>query len=137
MLADISVAEVKRIAKLADAARSARDAALKVRPKDVKVEPPPVRGEHEAAEGFGFEPLLADHPVLTALRDAIAALSDDERNELRALCWIGRGEYAAGNWDEAVSAAAAETRDASVGALQEEVDLHHFLTKALYELERA
>ena len=67
MLSDISVSEVKRIAGLAEAAAAARDAALKVRPKDLAgtrdAAPSPARGEHDAAAGLGFDPLPPDHPL--------------------------------------------------------------------------
>jgi hypothetical protein len=141
MLRDISVAQVETIARLAEIARTARDAALKIRPKDLAEtfddEPPPARGEHDVGANLGFDPLPGNHPARTALSDAIADLSDDERNALRAVSLIGRGAYAALDWGDALDAAAAETRDASYGALEDEVDLHNFLEKGLYELQHA
>jgi len=49
----------------------------------------------------------ADNPTLQELRDAIDALNVDERDELLALVWIGRGDYTAEEWDDAVSEARA------------------------------
>jgi hypothetical protein len=48
-----------------------------------------------------------------ALRAFIADLNEDERASLVALAWVGRGDYDAGEWDEARGLAAerAEGRD--------------------------
>ncbi|WP_368416446.1 DUF3775 domain-containing protein [Falsiroseomonas sp.] len=48
-----------------------------------------------------------------ALRAFIADLNEDERASLVALAWVGRGDYGAGEWDEARGLAAerAEGRD--------------------------
>lgn len=54
----------------------------------------------------------ADDPTERELRDFIAALNVDERANLVALVWIGRGDYEAEEWDEAL-AAARERRDGS------------------------
>lgn len=117
--------------------RTARDAVLRIGRDDL-AEPPPARGEHDPTVDLGLETLPADHSGLMALREAIGALSGGARRELRALLWIGRGEgYAAADWDEALAAAQGETRDVSIGILTDEVDLHHFLMKGLYELRLA
>ena len=43
------------------------------------------------------------------LHDALAALNDDEMTEVLALVWVGRGDYDADEWAEAVAAARDET----------------------------
>jgi len=48
-----------------------------------------------------------DNPTEQELRDAIDGLNIDEREELLALMWLGRGDYAAGDW----SAALRQARD--------------------------
>lgn len=40
------------------------------------------------------------------LRNEIDALDDDHRHELVALIWVGRGDFAEDEWDEAVRLAA-------------------------------
>ena len=43
-----------------------------------------------------------DNPSEQELRDAIDGLNVDEREELLALMWIGRGDFDAGGWADAV-----------------------------------
>src|ERR1700746_587818 len=43
-----------------------------------------------------------DNPTEEELRDAIEGLNVDERNEVLALMWLGRGDYDAESWVEAV-----------------------------------
>ena len=43
-----------------------------------------------------------DNPTAQELRDAIDGLNVDEREELLALAWLGRGDYDAGSWPEAL-----------------------------------
>ena len=42
------------------------------------------------------------------LRDFIAALNDDEKAQLTAVAWVGRGAFEAEEFDEAVATAVAE-----------------------------
>ncbi|MDX2225146.1 MAG: DUF3775 domain-containing protein [Rhodospirillaceae bacterium] len=44
-------------------------------------------------------------PEFEELKDFIKALNEDERFELVALAWIGRGTFTADDWDEAVDTA--------------------------------
>jgi hypothetical protein len=46
-----------------------------------------------------------DNPTVQELRAAIDGLNIDEREELLALVWLGRGDYAAENWSEVVEQA--------------------------------
>jgi hypothetical protein len=43
-----------------------------------------------------------DNPTREELRDAIDSLNIDEREELLALTWLGRGDYDAADWPEAL-----------------------------------
>jgi hypothetical protein len=43
-----------------------------------------------------------DNPTAQELRDAIDGLNIDEREELLALLWLGRGDYDAQSWPEAL-----------------------------------
>jgi hypothetical protein len=46
-----------------------------------------------------------DNPTAQELREAIDALNVDEREELLALLWLGRGDYYAAGWSEALAQA--------------------------------
>jgi len=46
-----------------------------------------------------------DDPVAQEIKDAIDGLNDDHQAELVALTWLGRGDYLAGDWEEAVKTA--------------------------------
>jgi hypothetical protein len=46
-----------------------------------------------------------DNPTAQELRDAIDGLNVDEREELLALMWLGRGDYDAQSWSEALQQA--------------------------------
>ena len=53
-----------------------------------------------------------DNPTAQELRDAIDGLNIDEREELLALMWLGRGDYDAQGWSDAL-AQARETRSST------------------------
>jgi Protein of unknown function (DUF3775) len=53
-----------------------------------------------------------DNPTTQELRDAIDGLNIDEREELLALVWLGRGDYNAEKWSEALQQAR-QTRTAT------------------------
>jgi len=55
--------------------------------------------DHDALEDYG------DDPVATEIREVINDLNDDEQAELVALTWVGRGDFSAVEWQEAVAAA--------------------------------
>ncbi len=48
----------------------------------------------------------ADNPTLKELVAAIRSLNEDERIELLALMWVGRGDFEAEEWGEALATAA-------------------------------
>jgi hypothetical protein len=135
MLKKLSIAEVKHIAEMARAARDARDQMLGKVHEEALGEPKPARGEHNPAAGLGLDPLPPNHPVRAALRQAITALPSSARWELRALMWVGRGDYATKDLERAVADASTAQDDVTIGALVDQSDLHEFLMKGLYELE--
>jgi hypothetical protein len=55
--------------------------------------------DHDALQDYG------DDPVALEIREAIDDLNEDEQTELVALTWIGRGDFAAEEWDDALAAA--------------------------------
>ena len=50
-----------------------------------------------------------DNPIEQELRDAIDGLGPPERHELLALMWLGRGDYDADSWPDALREAAEST----------------------------
>jgi len=46
-----------------------------------------------------------DNPTQLELTEALEALNDDQQAELVALTWVGRGDFTAEDWDEAVETA--------------------------------
>lgn len=68
------------------------------------VEPAPAGGsEHHAHAALVEEE--AEDPTEEELREIIDELNVDEATELVAIAWIGRGDYEAGDWDEALAEA--------------------------------
>lgn len=78
---------------------------VKAREFDAKVEPvepepgsnPADDAEREVLEDY------ADDSTYQELVDAIEGLNDDERAELIALTWLGRGDYVAEEWERALA----------------------------------
>ncbi len=52
-----------------------------------------------------------DNPTGEELTDAIDLLNDDQKTELLALMWVGRGDFAAAEWPDAL-VQARQTRNA-------------------------
>jgi len=75
----------------------------KAREFDTEVPSDPEEGSN-AADDDEREILLdtPDNPTVEELRAAIDGLNIDECEELLALVWLGRGDYDAKNWSEAV-----------------------------------
>jgi hypothetical protein len=133
MLERIAVAQIRRIAELARAARDARDRMLTPVGEADFGEPKVARGVHHPAAAFGLDPLPEDHPSRVALREAIAALPRAAQDELRALVLVGRGDFGARERERAV-AEASGAPDAPLDFLTGQPDLHELLEKGLYEL---
>lgn len=133
MLKELTVQDAQFIAVLAKAARIQRDRLLaSVAESDLGGERPG-RGEHNPTAALGFEPLMADSPQLSALRDAISALSTAARCELYALMRIGQGHLGAKDLRRGTSEALGLGDETIGGAMAEDADLHDHITKALYE----
>jgi hypothetical protein len=81
----------------------------KAREYDAEV-PPVYRDFEEGSDGPDDDEReiltdTPDNPTGEELRDAIEGLNDDEREELLALMWVGRGDYDARSWREALQQA--------------------------------
>jgi hypothetical protein len=90
----------------------------KAREYDAEVPADPDEDGSDAADDDEREVLLdtPDNPTEQELRDALDGLNIDEREELLALMWVGRGDFDAQSWSEALRQArdlgtATETRD--------------------------
>lgn len=134
MLDRLGAEQVKRVAALARAARLARDRMLDKVSGDQFGEPKPARGEHNPSAALGLDPLSPDHPAYAALQAALDELPPAARDELRALTWIGRGDYARKEWERAVADANAALGTGTTDPLLAQADLDVHLTKGLYEL---
>lgn len=137
MLHEIEILEARHIAELAAAARDARNQALAAVPEAELGEPPPARGQHHPAGALGFGALPADMASYQALRQAIESLPSGIRSKLWATMRIGCGDYARGDWDAALAAAAVMSEANIINDLADEVDLHDRLMKGLYEIGAA
>lgn len=83
---------------------------VKAREYDVKEgQSDPDSGSNPTDDGDAD--VLEDSPgdsTRQELFDAIRGLNEDERNELIALAWIGRGTFTIGEWQEAIDTAYTE-----------------------------
>ena len=71
----------------------------KARELDVKVAP-------EELDDEGMARILEDYtddPTLEELKSFLEAQSDDELRELLALAWVGRGDFGADEWQDALA----------------------------------
>jgi hypothetical protein len=77
---------------------------------EVPVEPDAATGS-DGPDDDEREVLLdtPDNPTEQELRDAIDGLGPPERHELLALMWLGRGDYDADSWPDALREAAEST----------------------------
>ena len=77
---------------------------------EVPVEPDAATGS-DGPDDDEREVLLdtPDNPTEQELRDAIDGLGPPERQELLALMWLGRGDYDADSWPDALREAAQST----------------------------
>jgi len=134
MLRQLTSEQAQQIADLAKIAREARDSLLDNVPDQDLGEPPAARGEHNPTAAFAFDPLSPDDPSVVALREAVDALPPPTRSELFVLMRMGQGDFAASEWDRALSEADLLGEEAVTAALVEDLDLHDHVSKALYEI---
>jgi Protein of unknown function (DUF3775) len=85
---------------------------IKAREFDAKVDPVEPDPGSDPADDDEVEVLedYADDPTYEELVDALESLNEDEIAEVIALTWLGRGDYDAADWEEALNDAR-ETRD--------------------------
>jgi hypothetical protein len=75
---------------------------VKARELDVKVAPEGLDRGSNPTDDQMIQVLedYADDPTLEELRSFLAALNDDELEDLLALTWLGRGDFSLDDWDE-------------------------------------
>ncbi|MEE8188555.1 MAG: DUF3775 domain-containing protein [Kiloniellales bacterium] len=80
---------------------------LQAREFDDKDEPGEPDPDNSPAEEVLEEAMhyYADDPVAQQIKDTIDGMNDDEQAELVALTWVGRGDFGAAEWAEAVRTA--------------------------------
>jgi hypothetical protein len=137
MLNHLTIDQIRQIADLSNECRAIRDTILnKTYQTDVDGVPRP-QGERNPSSFDSLEVVEAadDSGKYQRLRSMIADLTDDARIELRAIMWVGRGDFAAGNWDQALAQADGSANQAVIDTLAEKADLHDYLMKGLYKLD--
>lgn len=117
------------LAKLADIIAKARGYDVKVEP----VEPDPGSNPSDDGDRAVLSD-YADDPTGEELSEVIASLNDDERDELVALVWIGRGVFQKEEWAQALAQARSELDRPAVEYLMGEPLLGDFLEEAISEL---
>lgn len=135
MLNRLSIDQVRRVAELSASALAARDRLVdKVYDLDLGDQT-----KERDRNPTDFDSLWILESVGNAeyriLKDFIASLSSEEREELKAVMLIGRGDYAAGQWDKALAAAQALPDGGDIDYVAEKVPLRDYLMKGLYELK--
>lgn len=139
----ISAAEVRAIINLSDLAAEAADRlADRMVKADVTREAQGGQLVHrsprrEDAELADLEPLRGSTMAepLERLEAALARLRPEARRELHAIFLIGRGEFGAREWDEALTAAESRATEGEARMLAERSSLGPQLSKGLYQLK--
>ncbi|WP_162913180.1 DUF3775 domain-containing protein [Rhodospirillaceae bacterium SYSU D60014] len=135
MLKEISVDQINEIADLSNEARDAQGRLLdKTQIVDQFDDAQLVQEEIGTFETLDAS--LNNEP-LTRLKQTVDALAPAARRELIAVMLIGRGDFAAGEWDKALSQAENTSNDSDTARLTEKVLLHDYLKKGLYLLRPA
>src|SRR5919109_626212 len=79
--------------------------------REFDAEVPPVLlddGSNPTDDEAGDTTILEDrpsNPTAEELKEALETLNDDQRDEIVALTWVGRGDFTNEDWGEAVGAA--------------------------------
>ncbi len=76
----------------------------------------------------------ADDPTYQELCSLLEALNEDEQIDLVALVWLGRGDYAKGDWEEARREARNARTDHTAGYLLGIPQLGDYLEEGLAEI---
>lgn len=78
-----------------------------------------------------------DDPTEEEIREVIAGMNDDERNDLVAILWIGRGDFDADDWSEALRTARDRDQNSTADYLLGIPNLGDLLDEGLAALGRS
>lgn len=137
MLKHVNADQVRAFIQFAEAVLDARDEFLD-RSHGGHLDPESGRSERPEAEATPLDDFATLGSTVyahrfDAMRRAIGRLQPEARHELRALIAIGRGDFSARQWDDAV--ADAEARDSSEGdAVIETASLSAYLAMGLHQM---
>jgi hypothetical protein len=129
----VTVEEVRELATLSKGARDAQDLLL---------------NKMKIVDKFDDEKMLTQEAIgtldtldaslnnaeFTALRERLAGLPREAMEVVIAVMWIGRGDFAAAEWEAALEAAASRIETGEVDYLAEKGPLHDYLMKGLFQL---
>lgn len=138
MLSKLSVDDVRKVHDLSLDAVAVRDRLVnKVYQPDLG-DQPQERGSRQPTDLDNLDVLDAiDSAEYRVLKEHIASLDPETRDELKALMLVGRGDHAAGDWDAALATARSVPGDGDADYLAEKASLPAYLMKGLYELKLA
>ena len=131
--------DAESVRDIADLARQAREAQDRLLNK-MRVEDRFEDGKLIETEAMGTLDTLdatRGNRALDELKRRIEALSQEARHELMAIMWIGRGDFAAADWDRAIDHAASSADASTVDFIAERAPLQSYLLKGLYQLKLA
>lgn len=135
MLKHVSVGTVKRVAGLAGDAAADRETFLAGFNNIDLSEQEKERGSRNPTDLDALDVMPEDaSAALTALKATLDGLTPDQRTELRAVMSIGRGDFAAHQWDAALTEAARPPDASDWRDIAEKVRLHDYLMKGLYAM---
>jgi hypothetical protein len=103
------IVSLATIAGIIDAARASGELQEEAANEDVQDEEVPDESDPDALAG--------------SLKGLIDELNEDEQAALIALTWIGRGDYDASQWDEALRLARERNEDASAASYLGDMEL--------------
>lgn len=102
----------------------------------MKIEDKFADGKELSAEVAGTLDASAGNGPLAELKAQLALLSPEARQELMAVLWIGRGDFAPGEWEDALTEAQRRSTEGDVDYIAERGPLHDYLAKGLYLLKQ-
>jgi hypothetical protein len=108
----------------------------KAREFDVEVAPSGLEDGNNPADEDERSVIEAgpDNTAEAELRAALVGLNSDERAELLALVWVGRGDYSRDSWDEALNEARGALDSGTIGYLMGTPMLGELIEEGMAEI---
>ena len=109
---------------------------IKAREFDAEVAPQELEEGSNASDDYNVGILedTTDNPTRMELAAALEDLNDDQKTELLALVWLGRGDFTRREWPAALQAARDALNERSVSYLIETPQLADLMEQGLAEL---